>query len=1111
MSLATELSSHFDPKTRARGRTYFERGSVASITDVDDGVIATVVGSAPSPYEVYIKCSPDYSNVTELRCSCPRFADGYLCKHIWATLLELDLEDDEADILDEEDDEFDDLASDWEIARSAAAPSIAEGIGHRRRSSTSWRNDLRDVAVIQRLLEENGAGNALIAAAHKRNEVWYALNVGASTQRGRVAVDLFVRETKKSGKFGKFKRLSARREKLNEFTLPEDRQALGWLLGNKAEDVDRFGYAYEYSSYTPGVSRIEISPAMYEHLLPMLAATARFVWILERDAGVEDGRSVVWDDGPPWRFQLAVDEDAQAQCWRIRGELRRDDQARSLDNAVLLDEGGLVLWEDSLARLQHDASFAWAPPLRRTSAIEIPFTARDELLAQLWASGQSPARELPRSLQLDQELLVPQGRLQVQKEGRGYGYRAANDLFANVAFLYGEQAVAAHDTRRALVDAENNRVMPRDAAAEQQLLQQLADLSIRSSPRYEVDLGDVKFAKRRFSEVVSALVRNGWKVEADGKLIRSPGSVSISVNSGVDWFEVDGEIDFDGASVTLPELLKAAHKGESYVTLDDGSQGLLPEEWLEKYGGLIEMGQAEGESLRFRPTQAMLLDALLAAQENVQVDRGYRNFRKRLAKFDGVKPRATPRTFHGELRDYQKQGLGWLHFLRDFQFGGCLADDMGLGKTIQILALLESRRTRRVGKGQRRAPSLAVVPKSLVFNWIDEAARFTPNLRVLNYTGLGRKKKREQFGEHDLIVTTYGTLRRDIAKLKDTRFDYAILDEAQAIKNAGSQAAKACRLIHADHRLAMTGTPVENHLGELWSLFEFLNPGMLGNSTAANSLMKSAGKADPQSLELLRRALAPYVLRRTKKQVLSELPEKNEQTLHCEMDAKQRKQYDELREYYRTMLTSKIEEVGIKKAKIHVLEALLRLRQAACHPGLIDKKKAKQSSAKLDVLVQQLEEILDEGHKALVFSQFTSLLSIVRKTLDAKKIPYEYLDGRTRKRQDKVKRFQEDDGCRLFLISLKAGGHGLNLTAADYVYILDPWWNPAVEAQAVDRAHRIGQTRPVFAYRLICRDTVEEKIIELQKQKRELADAIISADSSLIRSLTADDLQLLLS
>jgi SNF2 family DNA or RNA helicase len=347
--------------------------------------------------------------------------------------------------------------------------------------------------------------------------------------------------------------------------------------------------------------------------------------------------------------------------------------------------------------------------------------------------------------------------------------------------------------------------------------------------------------------------------------------------------------------------------------------------------------------------------------------------------------------------------------------------------------------------------------------------------------------------------------------LKDVRFDYAVLDEAQAIKNASSESAKAARLIQADHRLALSGTPVQNHLGELWSLFEFLNPGMMGAAGVFRDLTAGAAGSDPAARDALARALRPFILRRTKEQVARDLPEKLEQTVFCELEAEQRKLYNELRDHYRSSLLDRIAKEGMNKAKIMVLEALLRLRQAACHPGLIDKKNAGGGSAKLDALMGHIADVLDEGHKVLVFSQFTSFLAIVRKHLDDAKTTYEYLDGKTRDRQARVERFQNDPDCKLFLISLKAGGLGLNLTAAEYVFLLDPWWNPAVEAQAIDRAHRIGQTQRVFAYRLIAKDTVEEKVLQLQQSKKELADAIINADNSLIRSLKREDLEMLLS
>ena len=524
---------------------------------------------------------------------------------------------------------------------------------------------------------------------------------------------------------------------------------------------------------------------------------------------------------------------------------------------------------------------------------------------------------------------------------------------------------------------------------------------------------------------------------------------------------------------------------------------------------LAGLGSNKDDRLRFSRSLAGLLDALLAAEPAVTVDAVFENMRQELRGFAGVSEANPTAEFRGELRGYQRDGLGWLHFLRRFGFGGCLADDMGLGKTIQVLALLESRReVRRNDEQNSPPPALVVVPRSLVFHWKEEAARFTPKLSILDHTGVTRLKPGDHFDNYDVVLTTYGTLRSDAVHFKNQRFDYCILDEAQAIKNSRTLSAKAVRLLKADHRLAMSGTPVENHLGELWSLFDFLNPGMLGSA----SVFSSAGKdPDERTRMVLAKALRPFILRRTKAQVATELPEKTEQTIYCDLEGNDKKLYDELRDYYRARLLKRDAGDGSGQFKFQVLEALLRLRQAACHPGLLDKKKIDEPSAKVDTLLDQLDQVLEENHKALVFSQFTSLLAIVRRRLDRDKIPYMYLDGRTHDRQARVEQFQNDANVKLFLISLKAGGLGLNLHAAEYVYLLDPWWNPAVETQAIDRAHRIGQTRQVFAYRLIARDTVEEKVVELQKTKRDLADAIITADNSLLRNLTRDDLALLLS
>jgi SNF2 family DNA or RNA helicase len=609
---------------------------------------------------------------------------------------------------------------------------------------------------------------------------------------------------------------------------------------------------------------------------------------------------------------------------------------------------------------------------------------------------------------------------------------------------------------------------------------------------------------KHMPRIVRELIHEGWHVEAEGKAFRRPGATRVEVSSGIDWFDLLAEVDYgEGVKASLPQLLAALRRGDTMIRLGDGSFGLLPEAWLERFAPLAGLGSADDQHMRFQRNQAGLLDALLAAQPEVQVDGVFERVRERMRGFKGIEAMEQPAGFVGQLREYQREGLGWMDFLREFGFGGCLADDMGVGKTAQVLALLESRR------GQEAPPTLVVAPKSLMFNWREEAARFTPELRVLEHTGLARDP--ELFAGHHLVLTTYGTLVRDVARLSEYQFDYVVLDEAQAIKNASTASAKAVRLLRGNHRLALSGTPIENHLGELWSLFEFLNPGMLGEAKVLKMAGGLARNPSEDSRRLLAHALRPFILRRTKQQVARELPEKTEQTVICELEPDQRRQYDELRRHYRETLLSRVEKEGIGRSKMHVLEALLRLRQAACHPGLIDPKLADQPGAKIETLMAQLEEIREEGHKALVFSQFTSLLAIVRDHLDAAGVRYEYLDGSTRDRQARVETFQNDESCPLFLISLKAGGLGLNLTAAEYVFLLDPWWNPAVEAQAVDRAHRIGQTKPVFAYRLIAKDTVEEKVLELQKTKRDLADAIIGEDNSLIRDLKREDLELLLS
>jgi SNF2 family DNA or RNA helicase len=652
-------------------------------------------------------------------------------------------------------------------------------------------------------------------------------------------------------------------------------------------------------------------------------------------------------------------------------------------------------------------------------------------------------------------------------------------------------------------------VRHRDVAFESEARERLNAFGAREQWDYDERRKRLTITAKRLPTLVNELVAAGWSVEVDGATYRSAGVPHAKVRSGVDWFELDAGVRFGDLDVSLGDILAARRAHETTVLLPDGSRGLLPLDWLARLGPLLAGGTVQNGALRYTKSQTGLLDALLATLPEADVDATFARARAELRTFATVAPLDPPDTFRGTLREYQREGLGWLHFLRKFELGGCLADDMGLGKTVQVLALLDS----RCGTPENpNAPSIVVVPRSLVFNWFREAERFTPRLRLLDYTGIGRDFDAIQSGKFDVVLTTFGTLRRDAPRLAAIEFDYAILDEAQAIKTGGSASAKAARLLRAKHRLAITGTPIENRLEELWSLFEFLNPGMLGTSSAFAALSRLTDETDemPANRDVLARALRPVILRRTKNQVARDLPPRIEQTLEVDLEGPQRKFYDDLLEAYRRSVIERVDRAGIGKSKMHILEALLRLRQAACHPVLADPRKSGAPSAKLDALIPALEEVIAEGHKALVFSQFTSFLALLRERLDAANVPYEYLDGKTRNREGAVDRFQSDPSCSLFLISLKAGGHGLNLTAADYVFILDPWWNPAVEAQAIDRAHRIGQTRHVIATRIVARNTIEEKILALQASKRALADAILGQDQGVLAGIGREELEMLL-
>jgi len=627
------------------------------------------------------------------------------------------------------------------------------------------------------------------------------------------------------------------------------------------------------------------------------------------------------------------------------------------------------------------------------------------------------------------------------------------------------------------------------------------------------------FLKNMVPKLASAGVEIFGEAELTlAKINRARPTISFNITSGIDWFDVKAVINFGELEVSLAEIRKSLRKKERFIKLADGSIGEIPEEWLDKYKHLFGLSEAKEDGLRVARHHVTMLDQLLSENELVTTDKGFEKAREWLKNFQGIQEQALPTNFKGELRPYQKAGFEWLHFLRDSRFGGCLADDMGTGKTIQTLCFLQSvkeayeARNARKRKKEPRAAHLLVVPRSLVTNWMREAEKFAPGLRFLDFAHAERAADIREFDNYDVVLTTYGILLREIERLREYEFDTAILDEAQAIKNPVSESAKAARLIKSKHKLTLTGTPVENNTLELWSQFAFLNPGLLGSADYFRQ--DFAGpierQQDEQATTTLRRLVYPFILRRTKDQVALDLPPRSEKILWNEMEPAQRKVYNQTRDEYRAKILKLIEDKGVKDARFRILEGLLRLRQICNHPKLMQPT-YKGNSAKLDTLMETVETLRAENHKVLIFSQFVQMLKLIEAQLKKAKIPYTYLDGSTTNRQARVDEFQTNENIPVFLISLKAGGVGLNLTAADYVIHVDPWWNPAVEMQASDRAHRIGQNKPVFVYKLMMRDSVEEKILQLQERKRNLVKQLITTEAGFFKSLTADDIAALFS
>ncbi|MFP4013115.1 MAG: SNF2-related protein, partial [Chitinispirillaceae bacterium] len=1057
-TLSQLASGHFESHIRLRGEIIHVSGSMQPLSLSGKRVKTVVYGT--KAYNVQLHLNNEKLTVS---CDCPYFERTDLCKHIWAVIMRAEEEGyltpephiRSLEIIESVSDEFEEDIGDKPPADPGAA----------LHTSASWKELL---------------GSELTPAwkrGPQRRTYFYYLNIQKSLASNSIAINIRTRLIYDDGQ----------NFDTNEFHYDPNEYSICEHQTDKLVITALMAANNSYYSCLSGTQHLKNFHAGI--VVPLMAQTGR----LYIEDSTADNRGPLYFDSTNHKFEISLEKLANGDYELIR-KVTRNNEAVDLEQMALFSIHSILIMQKYVARIDLDGySAEMVKNFLSTESIPVPRNELHEFLDTLYKSRDLRI-SLPGELQPQQTEITPVP-CAILSEAVQY---ATPTFFIDLYFDYEGTRVRGGDEGKAVYNPTTHKVYPVNTSFHFACATKLQEAGAKWRNVYTEHGPRFTVTRKKLLGLIQKLLSSGWIVEGEEGAFKTPGNFSFSVTSGIDWFDLEADCSYDEQMVKLPELLAAAKKGDPFIKLADGSLGMLPREWLEKFAAMARMGESQEGAVRFKRSQALIIDMLLEDQPEVSCDETFAKIRREMTDFQGIRTEKPPSTFRGELRPYQKEGLGWFRFLQKFGLGGCLADDMGLGKTVQVLALLEARRKERNwrSKSENIPPvSLVVAPRSVIYNWIQETHRFAPSIEILDYSNPEIRGQNEiDFSSYDLVTVTYGTLRRDIEELRKIQFDYVILDEAQAVKNRATVTAKAVRLLQAKHRLALSGTPVENHLSDIWSIFEFLNPGMLGGAGAFKSVQASMRSADEQTCAFLRRILRPFILRRTKAQVAVDLPERTEEVIVCDMEPLQRKRYDELRDYYRATLLAKVEVEGMNKSRFHVLEALLRLRQAACHPGLVRSQHQNSASVKIDTLLAQIDELRQEGHKCLVFSQFTSFLDIVRSQFKKKKIDYEYLDGSTRNRKKHVDRFQDDPECSVFLISLKAGGTGLNLTAAEYVFILDPWWNPAVEAQAIDRAHRIGQTRPVFAYKLICRDTVEEKVLELQKKKRKLAESIISGD-----------------
>ncbi len=674
--------------------------------------------------------------------------------------------------------------------------------------------------------------------------------------------------------------------------------------------------------------------------------------------------------------------------------------------------------------------------------------------------------------------------------------------FANLEMDYGQgYRIAFHDRDPSIRDSQGRALFKR-------LLEEEA--------KWEKDLLETDFIKKkvetthyycpldRVAKSLTFLLEIGWQIQdGQGRRLLKETGWALDLEERSNSLLLKGSLRYQDHQVDLQSVVGAFNRRERFIQLSPDIVGLLPTEGpSELLKELAEESEWVQEGALLKKSQFGTLGALWE-EIPPSSSPSLVALRDRWQNFKGIQEALPSPAFQGTLRPYQQEGVNWLSFLYDYGFHGMLADEMGLGKTIQVLAFLSR-------LSPQPHPHLIVMPTSLLFNWRHELSCFLPSLPLTLHHGPDRSRDLSSLQKAALILTSYTTLRLDLPLFQSLSYSCLILDEAQIIKNADTQIAHCVCRLQAQMKLSLTGTPIENRLQELWSHFRFLIPELLGSRESFDATLQAA-QADRRHLERMKRKVFPFLLRRCKKEVAKDLPARLDQTVWIEMEEEQRELYDQVLAGFKKGLLKKVELEGVKKHRLEILQAILRLRQICCHPLLVASlgEKPVEKSAKFTALFQDLETLLEDDHKVLVYSQFTSMLKWMTQEAHQREWSYSYLDGATTNREEKVRQFQDDPHCRLFFISLKAGGVGLNLTAADDVYLYDPWWNEAVEEQAIHRAHRIGREKTVVAKRLVIRESIEEKMMRLKEVKRGAMADLFTSDR-VPDSLTLEDLEFLL-